>query len=69
MAKGENFSVYMTPELKNEIDYFVDLKNNASGGKWTRSSFMRASIDEYIKKCKLEFSNEISQKREGSLNK
>ena len=62
MAKGENFSVYMTPELRSEIDYFVNLKNDKYSGKWTRSSFIRISIDEYIKKCKFEFTNEVSQK-------
>lgn len=55
MAKGENFSVYMAQEFKDRIDYCVKLKNNKAEGNWTRSSFIRTSIAEYMEKCMLEF--------------
>jgi len=32
MSKGENFSVYMTQEFKDKIDYYVELKKKKLRG-------------------------------------
>ncbi len=68
MAKGENFSVYMSQEFKDEIDYFVELKKKRTQGQWSRSSFIRKAIDEYIEKCMLEFPNEVIKKEKYTIN-
>ena len=63
MNNTRHVSLDLPIKLVEQIDEYFEFKNTKANQKlWSRNKIIRTAIEEYMAKCMVEFSDEVSQK-------